>query len=160
MIPKKKGPRWPWVVCGIGIVAVVLLVMAILGSTMSGETEPSSTPTSETAENVSLTETCTNEEEGFSFQYPSAWKPVSQEDMINYDLPEEDLPLVLLANEYEDIPEANSYIMVTRYDATEEDEDMLSLDDEAFLDAIQIDGSDLETSSLTIDGVPVREVSY
>ena len=80
--------------------------------------------------------------------------------MINYDLPEEDLPLVLLANEYEDIPEANSYIMVTRFDATEEDVDMLSLDDEAFLDAIQIDGSDLETSSLTIDGVPVRKVSY
>lgn len=160
MIPKKKGSRWPWVVCGIGIVAAALVVVAIIGTSVSQMTEASSPGASSHSKNVSLSETYTNEEEGLSFQYPSAWKPVSQEDMINYDLPEEDLPLVLLANEYEDIPEANSYIMVTRFDATEEDVDMLSLDDEAFLDAIQIDGSDLETSSLTIDGVPVRKVSY
>ena len=160
MIPKKKGSRWPWVVCGSGIVAAALVVAAIIATSVGQMTGASSPGASSHSKNVSLTETCTNEEEGFSFQYPSAWKPVSQEDMINYDLPEEDLPLVLLANEYEDIPEANSYIMVTRFDATEEDVDMLSLDDEAFLDAIQIDGSDLETSSLTIDGVPVRKVSY
>ena len=30
--PKKKGARWPWVVCGIGIAAVVIVVLAILGS--------------------------------------------------------------------------------------------------------------------------------
>lgn len=160
MIPKKKGSRWPWVVCGIGIVAAALVVAAIIATSVGQMTGASSPGASSHSKNVSLSDTYTNEEEGFSFQYPSAWKPVSQEDMINYDLPEEDLPLVLLANEYEDIPEANSYIMVTRFDATEEDVDMLSLDDEAFLDAIQIDGSDLETSSLTIDGVPVRKVSY
>lgn len=160
MIPKKKGSRWPWVVCGIGIVAAALVVAAIIATSVGQMTGASSPGASSHSKNVSLSETYTNEEEGFSFQYPSAWKPVSQEDMINYDLPEEDLPPVLLANEYEDIPEANSYIMVTRFDATEEDVDMLSLDDEAFLDAIQIDGSDLETSSLTIDGVPVRKVSY
>lgn len=160
MIPKKKGSRWPWVVCGIGIVAAALVVAAIIGTSVSQMTGASSPGASSHSKNVILSETCTNEEEGFSFQYPSAWKPVPQQEMINYALPEEDLPLVLLANEYEDIPEANSYIMVTRFDATEEDVDMLSLDDEAFLDAIQIDGSDLETSSLTIDGVPVRKVSY
>lgn len=160
MIPKKKGSRWPWVVCGIGIVAAALVVVAIIGTSVSQMTEASSPGASSHSKNVSLSETYTNEEEGLSFQYPSAWKPVSQEDMINYDLPEEDLPLVLLANEYEDIPEANSYIMVSRYEATEEDEAMFDLDDEAFLDAIQIDGSNIETTSTTIDGVPVREVSY
>lgn len=141
MVPKKKGPRWPWAVCGIGIAVVVLVVAAIIGSNAGKVTEPSSSVSSSNSENVSLTETCTNEEQGFSFQYPSAWKPVSQEEMINYALPEKDHPLVLLANEYEDIPEANSYIMVSRYEATEEDEAMFDLDDEAFLDAIQIDGS-------------------
>lgn len=136
------------------------MVVAIIGTSVSQMTEASSPGASSHSKNVSLSETYTNEEEGLSFQYPSAWKPVSQEDMINYDLPEEDLPLVLLANEYEDIPEANSYIMVSRYEATEEDEAMFDLDDEAFLDAIQIDGSNIETTSTTIDGVPVREVSY
>lgn len=160
MIPKKKGSRWPWVVCGIGIVAAALVVAAIIATSVGQMTGASSPGASSHSKNVSLSDTYTNEEEGFSFQYPSAWKPMSQQEMINYALSQEDLPLVLLANEYEDIPEANSYIMVTRFDATEEDVDMLSLDDEAFLDAIQIDGSDLETSSLTIDGVPVRKVSY
>lgn len=166
--PKKKGVRWPWVVCGIGIAAVVIVVLAILGSTLghspasseSPEPADSSEPSSSQVQEVSLTETFTNEEEGFSFQYPSAWEPVAQEDMDNYaDLAETESTLVLLANEYEDIPEANSYIMVSRYDTDEGDEELLALDDEAFLEEFQIDGSHVEASSLTIDGVPVKEVT-
>ena len=49
-------------------------------------------------------------------------------------LAETESTLVLLANENEDIPEANSYIMVSRYDADEGDEELLALDDEAFLE--------------------------
>lgn len=139
--PKKKGARWPWVVCGIGIAAVVIVVLAILGSTLghspasseSPEPEDLSEPSSSQVREVSLSETYTNEEEGFSFQYPSGWKPVAQEDMGKYeDLAETESTLVLLANENEDIPDANSYIMVSRYDADEGDEELLDLDDEAF----------------------------
>lgn len=80
--------------------------------------------------------------------------------MDNYaDLAETESTLVLLANEYEDISEANSYIMVSRYDADEGDEELLALDDEAFLEEIQIDGSHVEAASLTIDGVPVKEIT-
>lgn len=166
--PKKKGARWPWVVCGIGIAAVVIVVLAILGSTLghspasseSPEPEDLSEPSSSQVREVSLSETYTNEEEGFSFQYPSGWKPVAQEDMGKYeDLAETESTLVLLANENEDIPDANSYIMVSRYDADEGDEELLDLDDEAFLEEIQIDGSHVEAASLTIDGVPVKEIT-
>ena len=156
-------------VCGIGIAAVVIVVLAILGSTLghspasseSPEPADSSEPSSSQVREVSLSETYTNEEEGFSFQYPSGWKPVAQEDMGKYaDLAETESTLVLLANENEDIPEANSYIMVSRYDADEGDEELLALDDEAFLEEIQIDGSHVEAASLTIDGVTVKEVTY
>ena len=49
--------------------------------------------------------------------------------------------------------------MVSRYDADEGDEELLALDDEAFLEEIQIDGSHVEAASLTIDGVPVKEIT-
>lgn len=157
--PKKKTARWPWVVCGLGVAAIAFVIVAILGSALGQPSEPTE-PSSSQVQEVSLTETYTNEEEGFSFQYPSAWEPVSQEDMDDYaDLAETESTLVLLANEYEDIPEANSYIMVSRYDTDEGDEELLALDDEAFLEEIQIDGSNVEASSLTIDGVPVKEVT-
>lgn len=157
--PKKKTARWPWVVCGLGVAAIAFVIVAILGSALGQPSEPIE-PSSSQVQEVSLTETFTNEEEGFSFQYPSAWEPVAQEDMDNYaDLAETESTLVLLANEYEDIPEANSYIMVSRYDTDEGDEELLALDDEAFLEEIQIDGSNVEASSLTIDGVPVKEVT-
>ena len=157
--PKKKTARWPWVVCGLGVAAIAFVIVAILGSALGQPSEPIE-PSSSQVQEVSLTETFTNEEEGFSFQYPSAWEPVAQEDMDNYaDLAETESTLVLLANEYEDIPEANSYIMVSRYDTDEGDEELLALDDEAFLEEIQIDGSHVEASSLTIDGVPVKEVT-
>lgn len=157
--PKKKTSRWPWVVCGLGVAAIAFVIVAILGSALGQPSEPIE-PSSSQVQEVSLTETYTNEEEGFSFQYPSAWEPVAQEDMDNYaDLAETESTLVLLANEYEDIPEANSYIMVSRYDTDEGDEELLALDDEAFLEEIQIDGSHVEAVSLTIDGVPVKEIT-
>ena len=130
--PKKKTARWPWVVCGLGVAAIAFVIVAILGSALGQPSEPIE-PSSSQVQEVSLTETFTNEEEGFSFQYPSAWEPVAQEDMDNYaDLAETESTLVLLANEYEDIPEANSYIKVSRYDTDEGDEELLALDDEAF----------------------------
>lgn len=157
--PKKKTARWPWVVCGLGVAAIAFVIVAILGSAL-GQPSESIEPSSSQVQEVSLTETYTNEEEGFSFQYPSAWEPVAQEDMDDYaGLAETESTLVLLANENEDIPEANSYIMVSRYDADEGDEELLALDDEAFLEEIQIDGSHVEAASLTIDGVPVKEIT-
>ena len=166
--PKKKTAHWPWVVCGLGIAAVVLVIAAMIGSALgqppvsseSSEPADSTEPSSSQVQEVSLTETYANEDEGFSFQYPRGWKPVAQEDMDDYaGLAETESTLVLLANENEDIPEANSYIMVSRYDADEGDEELLALDDEAFLEEIQIDGSHVEAASLTIDGVPVKEIT-
>ena len=166
--PKKKTAHWPWVVCGLGIAAVVLVIAAMIGSALgqppvsseSSEPADSTEPSSSQVREVSLTETYANEDEGFSFQYPRGWKPVAQEDMDDYaGLAETESILVLLANENEDIPEANSYIMVSRYDADEGDEELLALDDEAFLEEIQIDGSHVEAASLTIDGVPVKEIT-
>ena len=157
--PKKKTARWPWVVCGLGVAAIAFVIVAILGSALGQPSEPIE-PSSSQVREVSLTETYANEDEGFSFQYPRGWKPVAQEDMDDYaGLAETESILVLLANENEDIPEANSYIMVSRYDADEGDEELLALDDEAFLEEIQIDGSHVEAASLTIDGVPVKEIT-
>lgn len=157
--PKKKTARWPWVVCGLGVAAIAFVIVAILGSALGQPSEPIE-PSSSQVREVSLTETYANEDEGFSFQYPRGWKPVAQEDMDDYaGLAETESTLVLLANENEDIPEANSYIMVSRYDADEGDEELLALDDEAFLEEIQIDGSHVEAASLTIDGVPVKEIT-
>lgn len=135
---------------------------AIIGSSMGQSEESSSTTTSTSSvQNVSLTETYTNEDAGLSFQYASAWKPVDADEVdVYFDSSDSETILVLLANENEDIPEANSYIMVSRSEATEEDEEMLTLDDEAFLDALPIYETNMETSSFSIDDVPVREVSY
>lgn len=95
-------------------------------SSESSEPADSTEPSSSQVREVSLTETYANEDEGFSFQYPRGWKPVAQEDMDDYaGLAETESTLVLLANENEDIPEANSYIMVSRYDADEGDEELL-----------------------------------
>ena len=59
---------------------------------------------------VNLSETYINEEEGFSFNYPSAWVPVSEEEYSSRfgSIEGEEYPLVLLANETDDLPEANT----------------------------------------------------
>ena len=65
----------------------------------SGETEPSSSQSEETA----LVETYTNQAEGLSFQYPAGWISVSEEEAADYyeSFSPENPPIVLLATEEE-----------------------------------------------------------
>ena len=48
-------------------------------------------------ENVNLSKTYINEEEGISFRYPSAWIPLSEEEIASYiDNNEHEYPLIVL----------------------------------------------------------------
>lgn len=156
--PKKKAARWPWIVCGVGIAAVILIVAAIIGSSM-GQSEESSSPTTSTSsvQNVSLTETYTNEEEGLSFQYPAGWISVSEEEAADYyeSFSPENPPIVLLATEEDG--DLISTMDVFKYAAAQEDVDWLYSSDEEFSETVP-DATWIETSLTELDGVSVREL--
>lgn len=74
------------------------------------------------------------------------------------------IPLVVLANENEDIPENNTYVLVSKFEAPQEDAAYLFGDDEEFAESFKNDAGttssdDLkisETSVVELDKVPAR----
>lgn len=113
------------------------------------------------SEDVALSETYTNKEEGFSFKYPSAWVPVSEDEFADrFGGDEDGYPLVLLANEIEDMPEENTYIMVSKPDATQDMIDRLFIDDEQFAAAFGGDADIKDTSTVKIDNITARVITF
>ena len=163
--PKKKGVRWPWVVCGIGIAVVIIVVLGILGSTPeyspasseSLESTDSSEPASSQVQEVTLTETYTNEDEGFSFEYPAEWKSVGVSKMEEYYEIDSltKLPVMLLVNEKEE--SLVSTMDVFAWEASQDDVDWLLSSDAEFAESFS-DVSWIDTSIIDLGGISAREL--
>lgn len=152
-VPKKRRRKKLPIVLGA---LAVLIVFVIIIASRGGSKEPVD------AAGVNLSETYTNENEGISFKYPKAWVPVSEEEYSSRfgSIEDEEYPLVLLANETDDLPEANTYIMVSKIPATQDVIDHLFIDDEQFAATFDNDVTIKNTLTAEIDGVAAREITY
>ncbi len=158
-VPKGKAEKRKKLYVILGVVAVlVVLILIIAAIVESGNSESVSTSADTTG--VNLSQSYVNEEEGFSFQYPKAWIPVSEEELSGYSESEESIPLLVLANEIEDLPEESTYIMVFKFGVTQDYIDRLFASDEEFIANFGNDVSVVDTSVTEIDGVPAREITY
>lgn len=152
---KKKRKKWPFIFGGTVLLFLLIIIVAI-----GGGDEPESQLVQSSAD-VNLSETYTNGEEGFSFKYPSGWKPIDEERMAELiGSEEDDYPLVLLANEIEDMPEENTYIMVSKFDVEQDAIDHLFIDDEQFAETFDKEASIKDTSVTELDGVSARKITY
>lgn len=109
-------------------------------------------------EEVELTETYTNEDEGISFQYPSAWKQFSSQEMK--EMGGDDSTLAAFANVVDFFPELSSGMEVLKFEDSQEAADVLYLDDEEFAKTWSSKINISETSLMEIDGVSVRKLIY
>lgn len=149
-------------ILGVAAALVVLiLIIAVIGEIGDSESDDSaSVSTTVTTTGVNLSQSYVNEEEGFSFHYPEAWVPVSEEELNAYSESEESTPLVVLANRIEDLPEEDTYIMIFGFEVTQEVKDRLFVSDDEFAEHFDDDDLIIETSITEIDGVPAREITY
>lgn len=149
-------------ILGVSAALVVLiLIIAVIGEIGDSESDDSTNvSTTVTTTGVNLSQSYVNEEEGFSFQYPEAWVPVSKEELTAYSESEESAPLVVLANRIEDLPEEDTYIMIFGFEVTQEVKDRLFVSDDEFAEHFDDDDLIIETSITEIDGVPAREITY
>lgn len=161
-VPKKKKSRKLPIILGASVIILALLV--ILGS-LADRGEQAKKDEEYIAEQqssaVNLSETYTNEEEGISFQYPSGWVPVSEEEFAEISgAIENGYPLVMLANVTENLPENTTYIGVSKYAVTQEDIDYIFMNDEQFIDSIDSEVSVKDTSITKLDGIQARKFTY
>jgi len=142
---KKKGKKWPVI---LGAIAGVLLLVIIIAS-IGGD---------DNSTEVKLSETYTNAEEGFSFKYASAWKPVSENNLSNYFDSSENYPLVFLANETED--GLNTAMVVSKFIVDQDAIDHLFINDDQFIATFDDDVTVKSTAVVELDGVPARKITY
>lgn len=165
-VPQKKKSRKLPVLLGAVAVAFVLIIISVISGKLfdnKREHKEAELAVSD-AENpgaVSLSETYTNEDEGISFRYPSAWVPVGRKDFGNYytESDAEDI-VAFFANEAEGAPELNSYIEILKFSDSQEAVDHLFANDEEFKETFDDDVSIMETSLIEIDGVSARKIVY
>ncbi len=114
------------------------------------------------SQGILLSETYTDDEEGFSFHYSSTWIPVSEEEYTSQfgNIGDEEYPLIVLVNENGDLPEENIGIMVSRFDSAQDHIDYLFIDDEQFAAGFDDDVTVKHTSTTEVDGVAAREITY
>lgn len=154
--PVKKKPKILPIIFGAAALVILIAIALIFFGTRKPKPQ---SPVS--AQGVLLSESYTNEEEGFSFQYPKAWVPITGERLSSLmgDSAEK-YPLILLGNENDDIPEENSYIMVNKFELSQEDANHLFVSDEEFAATFDHDVSIQETFLTKLDGVPARKITY
>lgn len=162
---KKKSKKLPIILAAVVLVFVVILIAAnsndLAERGEQAQKDEEYIKSQQVSKDVNLSETYTNEEEGISFQYPSAWVPVSKEEFAEMDgVIENGYPLVMLANVTEDLPENTTYIGVSKYTATQEDIDYIFMDDEQFIDSIDSEVSVKDTSITKLDGIQARKFTY
>lgn len=155
-VPKKKKKLKLTVIFSV---AAAFLLLFIIVAAISGRAI-SRNQSQEASTNVNLSKTYKNEEEGISFMYPSAWVPLSEKELADHAFVGTNDTLVLLANEMEDLPEENSYIMVSKFNATQDDIDHLFVDDEQFAETFDDDAIIEDTFTTEIDGVAARKIAY
>lgn len=136
----------------LGVVLFVTIALALLGMFIEDNSSRDSSENS----SVSLSKTYTNEEEGISFQYPSAWKEDDPEEY--YNAADARDSLVVLAHRTDRV--LDSIIGVSKFLADKETIEGFFVDDEEFVAAFDDDISVLETSIVKIDGVKVRKIAY
>lgn len=152
---KKKRKKWPFILGGAVLLLLLIIIVAIGGG------DDSESRSVRSSAEVNLSETYMNDEEGFSFKYPGAWKPISEERIAELIGSEEDeYPLVLLANEIEDMPEENTYIMVSKFDVGQNSIDHLFIEDEQFAETFDKEVSIKDTSVTELDNVSARKIIY
>ena len=166
-VPKKKKSKKIFIILAIVFAFIVILIAVNSGDIEERgeqvERDEEYINSQQDSTNVKLSETYTNKEEGISFQYPSAWVPVNA-DRYGEWFNDSQIPLVVLANENEDIPENNTYVLVSKFEASQEDVEYLFGDDEEFAESFKNDagttsGDDLEineTLVVELDKVPAR----
>lgn len=166
-VQKKKKSKKVFIILAIVFAFIVILIAANFGDIEErgeqAEKDEEYINSQQDSTNVKLSETYTNKEEGISFQYPSAWVPVNA-DRYGEWFNDSQIPLVVLANENEDIPENNTYVLVSKFEASQEDVEYLFGDDEEFAESFKNDagttsGDDIEiseTSVVELDKVPAR----
>lgn len=161
---QKKKTKFSIILSIMAVLFLLLIIRGVADSHRNSENGKASR-SSANATGVNLSQSYSNDKEGISFQYPSAWVPMNEKEINRYaDAEEADNILVLLANETEDLPEEDSYIMVSKFSFTRNDVDRLFADDELFATdfARECDNSItiISTSITTLDGVPAREITY
>lgn len=158
-IPIKKRSR---LFVGVGLAGgflLLLLLLVLIG--IVNVVQDQSPEQADRQTEIILTETYTDEENGFSFQYPSSWKVVSEDSFTDYlDTSNDEMPLAILVNETEDVSEPTSYMAISVYPITQEAVDRLYTNDEEFVELLELDASRVETSVVHLDGVDARQVQY
>lgn len=152
---KKKLGKLPIILGAALLVIVLIMIVASMGSS-SQQTQSSSN-----TGGVNLSKTYTNEAEGISFKYPSAWEPIGTREIKNYytEVESENI-VVFLANETQDAPELNAYIEVLKFPSSQADIDRLWLTDEEFMASFDGDVSITKTSVIQLDGVSARMIVF
>lgn len=159
--PPEKKSKLPIILSITAVLFLLFIIIGVIGGRTNSEIAKDTRTTAST-KSVNLSQSYSNEMEGFSFQYPSAWIHLSNEELESRaggDVDDE-YPLVFLANETEDLPEEDSYIMVSKATVTQDIIDFLYVDDEQFATGFDNDVSVISTSMTTLDGVPAREITY
>lgn len=156
MPKKKKRKKWPIILGVIGGLLLLLVLVVVIGR--GGD---SNNQSQQISKDVNLSETYSNKEEGIYFEYPSAWKPVNGEGELESSINSNGGNiLILLANESEDMPEENSYIMVSKFIPPQKMLDDMFIDDEQFAEGFDDNVTIQETFVTEIDGVPARKITY
>lgn len=155
MPAKKKYKRLPVILGAVALVIVVLIVLGSLGNNAQQTHSPANIG------EVNLSQTYTNEDDGISFKYPSAWIPVGADEIGNYytEAESENL-LVFLANETKGAPELNSYIEILKFPVSQSDIDHLFISDEEFKATFDDTVSITKTSVIQLDGVSARMIAF
>ena len=170
---QKKNKILPIILGALGGLIVLIILLSSLGGNSdsvskagnngrsSGNTKSDTVSGTANVGGVNLSQTYSNEEDGLSFQYPGGWKPVGRETLSNLTEGTELGELVaLFANEIEDLPQENSYILVSKFVADQDMIDHLFIDDEQFAATFDNAVSIKDTSIVNQDGVPVRKITY
>ena len=154
-VSQKKKRKLPIILSVIGGLFVLLIIIGVIVGNNESDNQLNQSSTG-----VNLSQTYTNEEEGFSFKYASGWVPVNEDEFADYIGKDEEYPLVLLANKTEGLPEENTYIMISRFDVAQDDIDYLFIDDEQFASTFDDDVTIEDTFITEIDGVAARKIIY
>lgn len=161
VFPQKKKSKAPKIILGIlGGIFGLFVLLIIIGLVADSDEADSLPNSSASSTDVNLSQSYVNEADGISFQYPSAWVAVKEEDFDDYVNASEWQTLAVLVNETKDLPEDTTYIILQRCPATPEDEADLFSSEQDFINQIQDESNTIkEAPVIELDGVACRKIT-
>ena len=168
---KKKPKKFLTIIGGIVGLFFLILLIGIFGesdtptspvaSENSSSMQENTQFKSESTDAINLSQTYTNEVEGLTFQYPEAWKILSNAEMNDfYGEDITDIVIVCLASN-RDKPEIASFISVSKFQSSKaEIDEMFSSTEEYFENGFMNDMIIHDLSDMYISGFPVRKLAY